>query len=72
MVFNMSSFRERFGKLTVAQAIEMNNVAQEYQKLCSWSPDYEYEIRKTNDPDGKKWEEMLMTLYEWANKERRK
>lgn len=25
MVLNMSSFRERFGKLTVAQIIEMNN-----------------------------------------------
>lgn len=23
------------------------------------SPDYEYDILKTNDPDGKKWEKML-------------
>ena len=28
MEFNMSSFRERFGKLTVAQIIEMNQVAE--------------------------------------------
>lgn len=64
----MSSFRKRYGKLTVAQAIEMNNVAWKYQKLCSWDPDYEYEVRKTNDPDGEKWEEMLMAFKEWANK----
>lgn len=64
----MSSFRERYGNLTVAQAIEMNNVAWKYQKLCDWEPDYEYEIRKTNDQDRKEWEEMLMSFKEWANK----
>lgn len=29
----MSSFRDRFGKLTVAQAIELNNKAKE---TCEW------------------------------------
>lgn len=43
----MSSFRERYGKLTVAQAIEMNNVAWKYQKDCDWDPDYEYENIKS-------------------------
>lgn len=43
----MSSFRERYGKLTVAQAIEMNNVAWKYQKDCDWNPDYEYENIKS-------------------------
>lgn len=64
----MSSFRERYGKLTVAQAIEMNNVAWKYQKECDWDPDYEYEVSKTNDQDRNKWENMLMSFYEWANK----
>lgn len=64
----MSSFRERFGKLTVAQVIEMNNTASKYDKSCDWVPDCEYEIRKTNDPDGKKWENMLMSFKQWADK----
>jgi len=67
----VSSFRDRFGKLTVAQAIEMNNVAWKYQQNCDWSPDYEYEVIKTNDPDGKKWEnctkELLEAFKKWAD-----
>lgn len=64
----MSSFRKRYGKLTVAQAIEMNNVAWKYQKDCDWDPDYEYGVSNTNDQDRKEWENMLMSFYEWANK----
>ena len=61
----MSSFRERFGKLTVAQAIEMNNTASKYDKLCGWTPGCEYEIRKANDPDGEK---MVAMFKRWADK----
>lgn len=28
-----------------------------------YSPDYEYDILKTNDPDGNKWEKMLNEKY---------
>lgn len=68
----MSSFRERYGKLTVAQAIEMNNVAWQYQQNCDWNPDFEYEALKINDIGGDKWrnctKELLMAFKNWANK----
>ena len=31
--------------------------------LVDWEPDSDYEVIKTNDPDGKKWQKMIMEKY---------
>lgn len=31
-------------------------------ELVDWSPDSDYDVVKTNDPDGEKWRKMLLEV----------
>ena len=52
-----------------ADALEYMGEAEWREMYDDVSPDYEYDILKTNDPDGKKWENMLEQEREkWKNR----
>ena len=41
----------------------MTGLNEELEDCQDYSPDYEYEILRTNDPDGKKFIEMVKESY---------
>lgn len=52
-----------------ADALEHMGEAEWRDMYDDVSPDYEYDILKTNDPDGKEWEKMLEREREkWKNR----
>ena len=54
-----------------ADALEYMGEAEWRDMYDDVSPDYEYDILKTNDPDGKKWKKQLyMSEYHKAHRDK--